>query len=101
MKLSFSLFALTLLMASFSNSAHAACSQSENQFFGVVRNVKQVTNMLGETSCTYQLTVSGTPSGVCPLSDGDAEQLILLDTKCEKKNGDKVSGILVTKSWIE
>jgi hypothetical protein len=88
-------------MGTFSNSANATCSQSENQFFGVVRNVQRFTNAIGENSCTYQLAVNGTPSGVCPLSDGDAEQLVLLDSKCEKKDGDKVSGVLVTKSWIE
>jgi hypothetical protein len=98
---SLSLFALILFMGSFSASANAKCEQSENQFFGVVRNVQQVRNKIGEVSCTYQLAVQGTPSGVCPLSDAQAETLVLLDAKCEKKDGDKVSGILVTKSWIE
>ncbi|CAN5566167.1 hypothetical protein BH10BDE1_BH10BDE1_35420 [soil metagenome] len=101
MKTIFSILALVLMMGSFPTSAFATCDQTENQFFGVVRNVQQVKNMIGEVSCTYQLTVNGTPSGVCPLSDARAETLVLLDATCAKKNGDKVSGILVTKSWIE
>ena len=99
MKTILSLFVLALTFGT--SAAHAACGQSENQFFGVVRNVQKVTNQLGEVTCTYQLTVDGTPSGVCPLKNSDAETLVLLDAKCEKKNGEKVSGILVTKSWIE
>lgn len=101
MKTTLSLFAFALTLGTLSPAAQAACDQSENQFFGTVRNVQKVTNQLGEVSCTYQLNVAGTPSGVCPLKDSDAQALVLLDAKCTKKNGDAVSGILVTKTWIE
>lgn len=100
MKLAVATFAFAITFAT-GATASAACSQLENQFFGTVRNVQHVTNAIGQKVCTYQLDVGGTPSGVCPLTNQDASALTLIDGSCALKAGDKTSGVIVTKTWIE
>ena len=92
----------SVLVFGITSVSNAACTQSENQFMGTVVNVRKIVNAIGEISCTYQIQIrSGSESGVCPLRGADAQNLVLLDPKCERKDGDSTSGVLVTKSWIE
>ncbi|CAN5566329.1 hypothetical protein BH10BDE1_BH10BDE1_35430 [soil metagenome] len=86
-----------------------ACEVQEMQFFGIVRNVQQSSAIVGATVCIYQVELvsepmAPAPSYLCPLVPGEASALSFVDLTCTKRDGDKISGIMVKKgseSWIE
>jgi hypothetical protein len=78
------------------------CDQKEIQFFGIVRNIKQV-NTPAAMVCTFQVQLVSSPmepkpNPNCPLSEVEAEQLTFVDVFCGKKAGEAVSGVMVYKN---
>ena len=87
------LLSLTMVVLSFNTMA---CLSYDLEFIGVVRNVLTQGDV-----CTYQVTSTQYwENSECPLSPGEVDSALLVDSTCSLKNGDKISGIASKKGEV-
>ncbi len=77
------------------------CTQNEAQFIGTVKELRVHRIDQGIRDCYFKVEFSSYQAhGLCPLDEGKASSVELLDYDCQMSltNGDDISGYLVEKN---